>query len=395
MSKVGNFFKKRKGAILSMLGSLAMLAAAGGVGVFCALYQTYSPDKYMEDYYECFINESYAALYKSANIEESEFISLESFNQMMVNNYGYEETDRYSISEMSRLGPYAQSMVSFIDSETSDKVEWKLKLEKADEKKYLFFSDWIVNLDEFIVEKVKLVAPTGVDIIIDDKNITQEKIKGVRKTVDEETGMVSYIIDRMFVGDHNIMYVGTHTQPESVIVTVDEDSEFYAFREGDVKAEIQESISASVTDIVVGMYNAVFLQEGTDNVKTKFATKDGVQHNLDTTYIAMVAAANQDNGATLESIDITYYSMKFDRYDYDGDISVRFYYTSKFEAKYPRVMDGGVVIDGVRQSYVGEVDSEAVVTYEYIDEKWQAVSIDMKCIDYGEEHKIEVEEEEQ
>ena len=395
MSKVGKFFKKHKGTILNLLGSLGLLVLAGGIGVFVALYQTYSPKKYMEDYYECFINESYAALYKSANVEESAFISLESFNQMMVNNYGYEDEDKYSISDVSRLGPYAQSMVSFKDSQTGENVEWKLKLEKDEEKKYLFFNDWIVNIDDFIIEKVKLTAHKEVDIIIDDKNLTQEEIKGVKKTVDEETGIVTYLIDRMFAGDHTIMFVGTHTQPESFIVTFDENSKFYAFRDGDLKTDIQESISTSVTNIIVGMYNAVFEQSGTETLATMFANKEGVGHNLEATYISMVAAANQENGATLESIDINYYSMKFDRYDYDGTIDVKFNYTAGFEAKEPRVIEGGVVIDGVRQSYIGEVDAEATVTFEYIDGKWQAVAIDMQCIDYGEEHKIEVEEEEQ
>ncbi len=395
MSKVGKFFKKHKGTILNLLGSIGLLVLAGGTGVFVALYQTYSPKKYMEDYYECFINESYSALYNSANVEESSFISLESFNQMMVNNYGYEDEDKYSISDVTRLGPYAQSMVSFEDSETGDNVQWKLKLEKADEKKYLIFSDWIVNIDEFIIEKVKLTAHKEVDVIIDDKNLTQEEIVGVIKKENAETGIITYYIDRMFAGDHTIMFVGTQTHPENYIVTFDEENKFYAFRDGDLKVDIQESMSTSVTNIIVEMYNSVFSQSGTETLATMFANKEGVKHNLDVTYIGMVSSANQDNGAMLESIDITRYSMKFGRYDYNGTIDVKFDYTAGFEAKYPRVIEGGVVIDGVRQSYMGEVDATATVTFEYIDGKWQAVAIDMQCIDYGEEHKIEVEEEEQ
>ncbi len=391
---VGKFFKKHKGTILNLLGSIGLLVLAGGAGVFMALYQTYSPKKYIEDYYECFINESYSALYKSANVEESSFISLESFNQMMVNNYGYEDEDKYSVSDVTKLGDYAQSMVSFKDSETGDTVEWKLKLEKGEEKKYLFFNEWIVNIDEFIIEKVKLTAHEEVDIIIDDKNLTQEEIAGVKKTVDEETGIVTYVIDRMFAGDHTIMFVGSSTQPESYIATFDENSKFYAFRDGDLKAELQESMASSVTNIVVEMYNAVFEQAGTETLEAMFANKTGVKYNLETTYISMLAAANKEDGATLENIDITRYTMKFGRYDYSGSIDVTFNYTAGFQAKEARVIDGGVVIDGVRQSYMGQVDAKAVITFEYIDEEWQAVAIDMQCIDYGEEHKIEVEEEE-
>ena len=38
-------------------------------------------EKYMNDFYECFLNESYAALYGSSNVRESDFITDSSFTE--------------------------------------------------------------------------------------------------------------------------------------------------------------------------------------------------------------------------------------------------------------------------------------------------------------------------
>ncbi len=385
LGKTGNFFEKKKGTILNLLGSLGLLILAGGVGVFIALYQTYSPEKYMDDYYECFMNESYAALYKNSNVKESSFVNLGAFNQMMVNNYGYEEEDKYSISDVTRLGQFAQATVSFEDSETKEDIRWDLKLEKADSR-YVFFNEWQVDMDKFIIDNVKLTAHKEVDIIIDDKNLTQEEIAGVIKNTDEETGIVTYIIDRMFAGDHTIMFVGTHTQPESAVVTFDEDDKFYAFRQGDLKTEEQESIAASVTAIVAEAYNSAFAQTGIETLLPLFAESADREHNLTVLYEGMLGRINQENGATLTSIDITNYSMAFGKYDYSNKITMKFFYDATYTAKKARVMADGVVIDGVRQDYEGDGEGQAEVSFEYRDGKWQAVSINMQCIDYSKEN---------
>lgn len=392
MSKDNKVLKKIKSTVLSLLGSVLMLVLAGLIGATVAVYQTYSAEKYMNDFYECFLNESYTALYGSSNVKESDFITDSSFTQMMVNNYGYEETDKYSISDIIKNGKYAKATVSFTDSETNKEVKWDLNLEKSDKKHYLFFNEWQVNIDDFIIDNVKLMASEEVEIVIDDKNISVEDVKGVTKKFNEETGIVTYTIDRMFSGDHTIMFIGKHTQAENFVATFDKEHKSYTFTDGDLKQEEQDAIAKLATSIVVEMYNAAFTNAGTDTLRTYFAST--ASHNADATYISMLGAINQENGAMLETIDIKEYSMVFDRYDYSGRTSVEFFYTAAFEAKKPRVIDGGVVIDGVRQSYIGEAKATATITFEYIDDKWQAIGIKMQCIDYSEANKIEVEEEE-
>lgn len=384
MEKIKKFFKKKRKTILSLAGSLAMLLVAGGIGVFVALYQNFSPDKYMKEFYDCFLNESYAAMYKSAGVEESEFINLNSFTQMMVNDLGYEETDKYNISDLAKDGEMVKSTISFVDSETEETVEWDLKLEKSKDKKYLFFNEWQVNLDEFIVEDINIVAATEVEVLIDDANITSEEIEGVSKTIDEETGMVTYVIDRMFAGSHTIIFMGTHTETESVIATFNQKRKYYAFREGVLKAEEQETMNSSVKNIVVEMYNSVFSAAGAENLLTMFSTKSGVSYNVVNTYSQLARDVNKEDGSVLNSIDITDYSVTFEPYKFNSTVDVKFKYTASFTAKGERT-----IADGVRDRYEGVANGEAVVTYEYIDGTWQAVNIVMECIDYSQPEETE------
>lgn len=207
--------------------------------------------------------------------------------------------------------------------------------------------------------------------------------------MDEETGIVTYMIDRMFSGAHTIMFVGTHTQPESFLVTFDDDDKFYTLRDGDLRAEEKDVMTEAVKSIVVESYTSAFAGNGADSLKALFAVKDGVGYGVDAVYASMLSSVNKEDGATLTSVDITNYSISFERYNFDGNVDVRFYYTAAYTAKEPRKIVDGVVIDGVRQSYEGTVDSEAIITFEYIDGKWQAVALDMKCIDYSKPEEAE------
>lgn len=146
LSKIGDFIKKKKSTILGLLGSIGMLLLAGLTGVFVAVYQTYSPEKYMNEYYECFKNESYGAMFASSGIKESSFITADTFAQMMINSYGYEEDDKYSISDVSKNGKYAKATVSFTDSETNEEINWDLKLQKGSQKHYMFLRTGLLIL---------------------------------------------------------------------------------------------------------------------------------------------------------------------------------------------------------------------------------------------------------
>ncbi len=378
MSKIGNFFRKRLTTIINLGISLFLLLVAGGTGVYVAFAETYSADKYMDEFYECFLNESYAALFKSAGVEESKFISTTAFTQMMVNDYGYEETEKYSIGKVVQSGNYAKATVAFVDSETIETVKWDLKLEKSKDKKYVFFNEWQVNIDDFIIEDVKITAPEEVEVIIDDINITTEDIEEVDKTVDQETGKVTYTIGRMFKGTHAVLFVGKHTEPESYITTFDEEHKLYSCRNGVLVSSHKDMMSGVAKNIIVEMYNSAFTGAGTTQLLTMFAATEEVSGIVDSKYKAMVDAINKDDGTTLISIDITDYSIMFDRYNFDEKTVAKFYYTASYTAKSERTLN-----DGVRDTYEGTVTAEAYVTFEFVDEKWQAVNIEMECIDYS------------
>ena len=102
-----------------------------------------------------------------------------------------------------------------------------------------------------------------------------------------------------------------------------------------------------------------------------------------TVYTNMINSINKDDGSTLSSIDITDYSITFDKYDFDENVRARFYYTANFTAK------GGRTIDyGVRDTYEGTATSEAYITFELIDGTWQATDIEIECIDYSQPEEV-------
>ena len=216
------------------------------------------------------------------------------------------------------------------------------------------------------------------DVIVDGRNLTVDDIKGVKTTVDEETGLITYIVDRMFAGSHNIMFIGAHTEVKEVITQFDKDRKFYAFRDGDLKAEIQQSMLESSKNIVLEMYNASLTGAGIDTLIPMFANVDGVVSSIELTYNGMSRDINKEDGSTLNSIDITDYKVVFDRYAYEDSVKIVFNYTASYAAKGSRT-----VIDGVRERYEGVGSADAIITFKYIEDSWKPVNIDMQCIDYS------------
>ncbi len=379
MSKKKKKFEIKLSTVVNLSISMACLLLAGGIGVFLAFYNTHSPQKYMDEYYECFINESYSALFKSSGVSEDRFISTENFARMMVNEYGYEETDKYSIGNLEKEGEFANATVSFVDSESLSTVKWNLKLQKSAEKKYIFFNEWNVNIDEFILNNIIITADEEIEIIIDDINITTEEIEGVKKVFHEKTGLITYTIERMFKGTHSLILAGKHTMPESELVIFDEDNRSYiAGTVGVVETAVKDSLYSVTRDIIVEVYNSAFAEEAGENLVALFSSKEGVAEQITEAYNGILSQINKEDGSMLISIDITDYSISFEDYTYNEQLVSVFDYTAAFTAKTGRTLG-----DGVRKTYEGTVNSQAKVIFEYVEDSWQAVDIDMNCIDYS------------
>lgn len=385
MSNKKKKFEIKLSTVVNLLISLGLLLLAGGIGVFLAFYNTHSPQKYMDEYYECFLNESYSALFKSSGVKTDTFISAENFTRMMVNEYGYEETDKYSIGEITKDGDFATATVSFVDSETVETVKWNLKLQKSKEKKYIFFNEWNVNIDEFILEDVVLTADEEVEVIIDDINITSEDIAGVNKSLNEETGLVTYTIERIFTGTHSVLFAGKHTVPETELVSFDSENKIYECEMvGTLPTEDKDVMSDITKKIVVEMYNSAFAEADGTGLVALFSSKEGVSDKVTEVYNLVLAGVNKEDGSMLTSIDITDYSISFADYTYNEQMVTTFDYTAAFTAKTGRTLG-----DGVRKTYEGTVSAQAKITFEYVDDSWQAVAVDMDCIDYSQPEEEE------
>lgn len=373
---------------LSFLGSLMMLVIAGGIGAFVAFSETYSPEKYVEDYYDCFIQQSYAALYKNSDTKNSEFITSNNFVMMMVNDFAVAEEDKdYSLGKLEADGDFMKATVSCKNPEGDGKITWDLKLEESDEVEYKFFHKWKVNLEDFILKNVRIQAKKGVDVVLDGTNLSELDIEGVTKEVDKKTEMVTYTIDRLFMGSHSLVFDYKLTETLDKIVYFDNENKEYVLESAPLKADTKDKMKDKLVQVVSQMYNSAFAGEGIDNVYPLFIQTEIMTNKLTKVYDSLIADINKEDGATLLSLDITEYEVKFEDYKFDLQTDVTLEYVATFSAKGARSL-----MSGVRENYEGSNKGKIVVTFKRIDAKWVATNLKMKCLDYSKPPEPEEEE---
>ena len=92
----------------------------------------------------------------------------------------------------------------------------------------------------------------------------------------------------------------------------------------------------------------------------------------------MAAAVNQENGSTLLTMTFDSYDTEVIDYVFGQSFGVRFVFGTTFSAKGSRTQ-----LTGVRQSYEGNTQGEAIVRFECRDGNWVPCRIEMTCFDYS------------
>ena len=380
MSKVKNFFKKRKAAILQLLGSLGMLMIAAVIGIIAGLYKTNNIDKYINEAVEYFDESNWSALYQYAEAIDNDFINEYFFEQMAENVYGSIKEGEASVGEIKKDGDKAYAVVTY-KTEAGEASEVKLYFDQKDEKNYLFFNKWKLNIENDIIWESSITAPAGFEVYLDGVQLTSDNAVIER---DEAAGIDVYTVPRLFKGEHTIYLQKDGIEVVEADVTWNEDKSSY---ESDI-AKLQlgqaqtDSIEQAGKDIVKGMYAAIFSESGITDVSQYFKQDEATLAMLTAIYDNMLAAINPEDGSTLNSIDITGFTTdKFD-YIYPDKVDLTMTFQCEFAARGKRSDKGGV-----RERYEGTTSSQIVMHFVKNGEDWICENLDMTCIDYSKQEE--------
>ena len=376
MNKVKAFFVKRKRSILQLIGSLFMLAIAGGVGIMLGLKKTNDINKYINEAVEYLGEENWVALYQYSEVEDSAFINENEFGKLAESVFGDIKEEKVNIENIDEKDKDATVKISYKTSDGSEK-KYQLEFDKKDIKNYIFFPQWKLDIENMIATDCKLVIKKGFKVYLDGIELTAENSSVVS---DDVAGTDTYIISRIFKGDHVIYLQCDGVEVIEANTTWAECGSVY-----DMEAEQinlvpsqKDLLNSTSKNVVVGMYSAIFAESGTEGLKQYFSENESVITSLNQVYDNMLYAIKPDDGSTLNSIDITSFNYGSIDYKYPDKADVKVSFECTFKARGPRKKNGGV-----RERYEGTSGSDIILHFVKSGDTWSCESVEMECIDYS------------
>lgn len=385
MSKVTEFFKKRKKSILQLLGSLCMLMVAAAIGILAGLNETNNVDKYVNEAVEYIDDANWVALYQYAEIIDNDFINEVFFEELAEDVYGSPQNGTITVDEIEEDEDTACATITYktADGKTSS---CKLYFEQKDEKNYLFFPKWKLDIDKSIIRNSTITVPTGFAVYLDGVELSRDNAY-VEKN--ENSGLTVYTIPRLFKGDHTIYFKKEGIEVvEAAVIWNDNKSAYQLDTEELQLAQSQADIVGDISlDIVAGMYSAIFNESGIAEVSEYFKQDEATIAMLTAVYDNMLAAINPDDGSTLNSIDITEFNVENIDYTYPDYVDMTLSFECSFEARGARNDKGGV-----REKYEGTSTSQIEVRFVKDGDNWSCENLNMTCIDYSKPEEEETAE---
>lgn len=374
--KIKKFFKTKFGGYLwQLVSSAAILAVTGGIGVFAAYAKTEgSSMTYAKDYFKSFMTHSWSVLYTQTDLKNSKFINEESFGRMMNYIVPARGSDKYEFVDRGNDDEY--HLIDVVYQETGSDIErtMTLRLKKQEEKSMLIFNQWRVSLEEEIIRNCTVTAPVKMSVAVDGVSLADCPY------TDDETGSLrTYTLDEVLAGMHSleVSSAGTGSAQESFLWDASNSSYIVQTTELPLNNNIVTTCSDNAIDIIVGMYSGVLTNTGCDAVKEFFQSEED-KAGVDAVYAGMAAAVNQEDGSTLLTMTFDSYDTEVLDYVFGQSFGVRFVFGTTFSAKGSRTQ-----LTGVRQSYNGTTQGEAVVRFECRDGSWVPCRIEMACFDYS------------
>jgi len=221
---------------VGLAASVVILAAA----LFTAGNAITDPSNIAEKYFLALADSDYEKAFEYLAIDESEFINKDAFCMYMAEGRGilgklssYKITDTSQLKNMNDILGMGQISAVFAGSLDEEEyydyyyeddnnglkktflVEYKVNngrmdnflfitLQKNDNKKLLFFDDYDVSADGYLVYDVVITVPAGSTVAIDDKELIEsEDVNVVSETFDRKNKDIdTYTISEMFPGSH-------------------------------------------------------------------------------------------------------------------------------------------------------------------------------------------------
>lgn len=327
------------------------------IAVFFKVGQnTFGYENVAKNYFKSIADCDWDEVYGELELKESAFINKDAFLEMR------KEDDKISYSKINAESTADKNtaLVTITYYEKGSDYasgELQVKLTRQSKKSFLFFDNWKVSSDNYVVNDFTIYAPQGADVYLDNQVIPDKYITKKSSTPDSDC----YQIPQMFAGTHtSFISLDGFTGPEtpvyaqydydylsleydSLSVTSKQQEEIlntaYSILQKELAAGVAGNDFSTIEDLFADdsvadakdSYNSYFLDNFTAS-GSRSAVKKLSLNNVTGSFSDFRISSGTIYAEVILSYDYTvdyrkkdWWTDKFEKATYDSDTSTRYY----------------------------------------------------------------------
>lgn len=317
---------------------------------------TFGYENVAKNYFKSIADCDWDQVYNELELKESAFINKDAFLEMR------KEDDKISYSKI-KVESVADKNIAHVNITYYEKGsdyasgELQVKLTRQPKKSFLFFDNWKVSPDNYVVNDFTIYAPQGADVYLDNQVIPDKYITKKSSTPDSDC----YQIPQMFAGTHtSFISLDGFTGPEtpvyaqydydylsleydSLSVTSKQQEEIlntaYSILQKELAAGVAGNDFSTIEDLFADdsvadakdSYNSYFLDNFTAS-GSRSAVKKLSLNNVTGSFSDFRISSGTIYAEVILSYDYTvdyrkkdWWTDKFEKATYDSDTSTRYY----------------------------------------------------------------------
>ncbi len=327
------------------------------IAVFFKVGQnTFGYENVAKNYFKSIADCDWDQVYNELELKESAFINKDAFLEMR------KEDDKISYSKI-KVESVADKNIAHVNITYYEKGsdyasgELQVKLTRQPKKSFLFFDNWKVSPDNYVVNDFTIYAPQGADVYLDNQVIPDKYITKKSSSPDSDC----YQIPQMFVGTHTSFisfdgFTGPETpvfaqydydylslEYDSLSVTSKQQEEILNTAYGILQKELAAGVAGNDFSTIEDLFTDDSVVDAKDSYNSyyldNFAASDS-RSAVKKLSLNNVTGSFSDfrisNGTIYAEVLISYdytvdyrkkdwWTGKYEKETYDGDSSTRYY----------------------------------------------------------------------
>jgi len=368
-----------------------LIGAAAGVAVLIALVIAGSalsnPKRTAKAYFESFVAGNYEKAYNYLSLPDSKFLNKQAFREYMKQ----ENASALDIASYEIVDPYAGRsgvppdesqiaktyLVNYILRGESSQRHLTVNLVRQDKKKFLFFNNYKVGLDDLVVRDFVIYAPDGISLSFGGVPLAAQE-----NTTGSYESLKVYAVGAAFKGKYMLRASSSLFEDLEMEIAMDR-RDYEVLNELEVKESIRASIATNAYNVFAAMVQTALKQEelrSIENISGILTAGQEPLNAIQERYDNLTSHVSKDDGTGLKSVHFAGFDdeTRNNTLDSDGryrcDIALRYTYVKISKDWWTQEL--------TQEDPSSERDGSARFAFAYEDGGWKIVSFDTYSLYY-------------